>query len=85
MFCYSRHVKGYVMFRRNIKMTPQTVEARASLCSPLNSLHTSTCIGSPYIVLLSFTVVTLEREILTKELPMRFLWLLATSASVDLR
>jgi hypothetical protein len=29
MFCYTRHVKGHVMFRRNINMTPMTTGARA--------------------------------------------------------
>jgi hypothetical protein len=24
-FCYSKHVKGHMMFRKNISMTPQTV------------------------------------------------------------
>jgi hypothetical protein len=28
MFCYSKHMKGHVMFRRNINMTPQTVGGR---------------------------------------------------------
>ena len=27
IFCYSKHVKGYMMFRRNINMMPQTVGA----------------------------------------------------------
>jgi hypothetical protein len=33
MVCYSRHVKGWVTFRRNINMTPQTVGAGALVCS----------------------------------------------------
>ena len=40
MFCYSKHVKGHMMFIRNINMTPQTVGAQlwfALLCLP--SLH----------------------------------------------
>jgi hypothetical protein len=29
VFSYSKHVKGHMMFRRNLNMTPQTVGARA--------------------------------------------------------
>ena len=32
MFCYSRHVKGYMIFRRNVNMTPQKMGARALVC-----------------------------------------------------
>ena len=28
MFCSSKHMKGHIMFRRNINMTPRTVGAR---------------------------------------------------------
>lgn len=31
-FCYSRHVKGHMMFRRNINTTPQTLGAQVLVC-----------------------------------------------------
>ena len=35
MFYYSKHVKGHMMFRRNINMTPQTVGGQALVCFAL--------------------------------------------------
>ena len=35
MFCYSRHVKGHMKFRRNINLTPRTVGAGALVCLAL--------------------------------------------------
>jgi hypothetical protein len=35
MFCYSRHVKGGMMFRWKINMTPQIVGAQALVCFAL--------------------------------------------------
>jgi len=36
IFCYSRHVKECVMFRKNINMTPQTAGTRALVCLALS-------------------------------------------------
>lgn len=39
MFCYSTYVKGHMLFRMNINMTPQTVGAQALVhLAPLTSL-----------------------------------------------
>ena len=52
MFCYTKHVKGHMMFRRNINITPDSGNQALLRLVPLHCYHT--CIGSPYIVLLSF-------------------------------
>jgi hypothetical protein len=41
IFCWSRHLRGGMMFRKNINITPQTVRG--------------SCIGSPYNASLVFT------------------------------
>jgi hypothetical protein len=44
IFCFRKHMKGYMMFRKNINVTPQTVEARSLVHlapSHLSSLTTS--------------------------------------------
>ena len=62
MFYYSQLVKGWVMFRKNINMTPQTGGAPALLrLAVLCWQHAG--IGSPYVVWLSFACSdTLERN-----------------------
>ena len=57
MFCCSRPVKEYMMFKRNIDMTPQMDDVSsilAVLAWPSQS-SLMTCIGSPSVALLSFT------------------------------
>ena len=81
MFCYSKHMKGCMMFRRNLNMTPQTVSSSSRFGSPCSAclvfaddIHvlfhrTLHCLTS-FMVLL--------RGKLTNDL-VRILWLLATS------
>jgi hypothetical protein len=54
MLCWSRHLRGYVVFGKNISRAPQTVEG----CS---------CITTPCNALLVFACVTLCREKRAKE------------------
>lgn len=71
MFSYSKQVKGYIMFRRNINMIPQTVGGRGFDLFHLISLcWWHTCIGLAYIALLS----SVYGDFIDRNLPKNFLW-----------
>jgi hypothetical protein len=39
MFCYTRHMKGCVIFRKKINMTQQTVGTRKLICQSFQLQH----------------------------------------------
>jgi hypothetical protein len=71
MFCYSRHVKECVLFRRNINITTQwELEHWFALLYLAVLRWWHACTGSPYIVLLSFTC----GDIIERNLPKNISW-----------
>jgi hypothetical protein len=75
MFCCSRHMKGHVMFRKNINMTPLTVGARALVCFtlPCYTLLTTQMYGFTLYCTDELCLWWCHRENLVRELLLRFL------------
>ena len=70
MFCYSKHVKGHMMFRRNINMSPLTVGSNIGLlCSALLFFTAVLNIDSPYIALMRSACDDAIERNLSKNVP----------------
>lgn len=86
MSSYSKHMKGCMMFRKNINMTPTNSQSSniGSICSTLLVLHMS---GMYWFILhwiAELCLWFLHREKLGNYRLLWFLWLLAASAESSL-
>jgi len=85
MFCYSKHVNGYLMLGRNINMIPETVGSRVYWFAVLYFAilrWRHACISLLYSVLCAVELCLWwqHRERFSTELLVRFLLLLTTSS-----